>query len=83
MKTGSPAVVSGSRLVLGPLEFSGTTALYQAQLKLAIGKSRDGKGRTSFTVGAAGAASYLSFARWTPFISPPLSCGARLTSGLC
>lgn len=44
--------------VLGPVEFSGTAALYQTQLKLAIRKSRDGRGTVSFTVGAAGAASY-------------------------
>ena len=44
--------------VLGPVEFSGTMALYQTQLTLPIRKSRDGERTMSFTVGAVGLASY-------------------------
>jgi hypothetical protein len=44
--------------VVGPAESSGTTALYQNQLKVVLSKSRDAKRTVSFTVGAAGGASY-------------------------
>jgi hypothetical protein len=44
--------------VLGPVEFSGTMALYQTQLKLPFRTSRDGQRTMSFTVGAVGLASY-------------------------
>jgi len=44
--------------VIGPVESSGTTALYQAQLALPIRRSPDGKRTLSFTVGAAGSAWY-------------------------
>lgn len=44
--------------VLGLLESSGTMALYQTQLKLPVGKSRDGERTVSFTVGAVGTTFY-------------------------
>jgi hypothetical protein len=44
--------------VLGPVEFSGTMALYQTQLKLPFRESRGGERTMSFTVGAVGLASY-------------------------
>jgi hypothetical protein len=44
--------------VVGPVESSGTTALYQSQLKIAVRRSRDAKRTVSFTVGAAGSAAY-------------------------
>ncbi len=44
--------------VLGPVEFSGTMALYQTQLKFPFRTSRDGQRSLSFTVGAVGLASY-------------------------
>jgi hypothetical protein len=44
--------------VLGLLESSGTTALYQTQLKLPVSRSRDGERTVSFTVGAAGTVYY-------------------------
>jgi hypothetical protein len=44
--------------VLGPVEFSGTMALYQTQLKLPFRQSRGGERTMSFTVGAVGLASY-------------------------
>lgn len=55
--------------VLGPVESSGIPALYQLQLKLAIRKSRDGKGTMSLTLGAAGLASYQHF-RETRIVRP-------------
>jgi hypothetical protein len=44
--------------VLGPVEFSGTMALYQTQLKLPFRKARAGERTVSLTVGAVGLASY-------------------------
>jgi hypothetical protein len=44
--------------VLGPVEFSGTMALYQTQVKLPFRTSRDGQRTLSFTVGAVGIATY-------------------------
>ena len=43
--------------VLGPVEFSGTMALYQAQLEFPFRTARDGQRTVSFTVGA-GRSSY-------------------------
>ena len=44
--------------VIGPIESSGTMALYRTQLELPIRRSPDGKRTLSFTVGAAGTAWY-------------------------
>ncbi len=44
--------------VLGPVEFSGTMALYQTQLEFPFRTSRDGQRTVSFTVGAVGLVSY-------------------------
>jgi hypothetical protein len=45
-------------VLLGPVESSGTMALYQTQLKLPFRTSRGGGRTMSFTVGAVGLASY-------------------------
>jgi hypothetical protein len=50
--------------VLGPVEFSGTMALYQTQLKFPMTRSREGTRTLSLTVGAVGLASYRRVQEW-------------------
>jgi hypothetical protein len=46
---------------LGPVEDAGLFAIYESQVKFPVRKSPDGRRTLSFTVGAAGAASYQRF----------------------